>query len=357
MLASLAVYVHDFDPFAIKFTDTFGIRWYGLSYLAGFVLGYFLIMRIVKVGVTPMKRSDVMDFVVAVAFGVVIGGRLGYVLFYSPSLFITFDATAPWWGVLAMNKGGMASHGGLIGVIIACWIFSHRRKLPWTHLLDLTMFAGSVGLGLGRIANFINGELLGRPAPPGLPWAMKFPQEIELWVKRGEFEKLEQLRPVLNEMQGVAGIPQGPVDQPAKYVDNLIRLIQEGAEPVRQKAIAMVEPLLTLRHPSQLYQAIAEGVVLFGVLGLVWLRPRKPGFIFAVCMAVYGVLRIVTEHFREPDEHIRGMEFQMLGVTRGQLLSIAMVALGLVLMWFTSRRNVQKLGGLLPVNSDTSKHI
>ncbi len=345
---SLAAYVHQLDPYAIKLWEDGPIRWYGLSYLAGFVIGFFLIRRVARVGVSTLKPGNVMDLIVATAIGVVVGGRLGYCLFYRPELFITFTSDAPWWGALAINDGGMASHGGFIGVIGGCMYYAWRHKHSFGHLLDLTMFASPIGLGLGRIANFVNGELLGRPCDEDFPLAVKFPQEIAQWR---DPDQLDQLRPAIEQMQQVNATPGGPIIDPQAHVHDLLHFIQEGSGIAHGKVIELIEPLLIARHPSQLYQGVAEGVVLMGVLLVFWLKPRKPGLVFSVTVTTYSVLRMITEMFREPDAHLRGAEFAQIGLTRGQMISIATFLVGAAAMFWFARRKVEPMGGWLPAKA------
>ena len=197
MLLLADPWLHNLDPFAIDLTGTFvgdlmggGIRWYGLSYLAGFVIGYLLIRRVLTVGVSPLKPTQAMDLVVTIAICVVLGGRLGYVVFYQPSLFVEFTGDVPFWGVFMINKGGMASHGGILGGIGGCLFFAWRKncstpKHKFAHLLDLMAFGAPLGILCGRIANFINGELIGRACERDFPLAVQFPQEIAETVVAG----------------------------------------------------------------------------------------------------------------------------------------------------------------------------
>lgn len=133
-----AAYVHHIDPFLFKFSDGFGIRWYGLSYLAGFYIAYLIISWMGRRLLSPLSPALASDFVFTAALGTVIGGRLGYCVFYAPNLLTQFTTTPPFWGVLAINQGGMASHGGIIGIIVACIYFGKKHGIAIPHLLDLT---------------------------------------------------------------------------------------------------------------------------------------------------------------------------------------------------------------------------
>ncbi len=179
-------YVHGLDPFLIRFTETIGLRWYGLAYLGGFVVAWLGVWWLARSGRSTIPRDAVADLMVYVLVGVVVGGRLGYCLFYDQSLLIEFTSTFPWWGLLAIHKGGMASHGGMIGVILACWLYARRHEISKLHLLDVATLASTPGLFFGRLANFINAELWGKPLPASMRsdppwWSIKYPQEIEDW--------------------------------------------------------------------------------------------------------------------------------------------------------------------------------
>ncbi|MHC5005651.1 MAG: prolipoprotein diacylglyceryl transferase, partial [Planctomycetota bacterium] len=166
MLIVAESYVHQLDPFAIRFTESFGIRWYGLAYAAGFVIAWLFIRWFARTGRSPMSPNAVGDLMTWVIVGVLVGGRVGYALFYDPSLFVGFTSSPPWWDLLAINKGGMASHGGILGVIAVCLLYARRHGLSGLHLLDMGAVSCTGGLFLGRLANFVNAELWGRPLPP-----------------------------------------------------------------------------------------------------------------------------------------------------------------------------------------------
>jgi phosphatidylglycerol:prolipoprotein diacylglycerol transferase len=251
------------------------------------------------------------------------------VLFYDPTLIWSFRADFPWWGVLRLSEGGMASHGGMLGVILATWFVARGprdratgarpQRVSWLHVLDLAAVACTPGLFFGRVANFVNGELLGRiVAMPGQPapwWSVKFPQE----VYSGHEPTPDQ--PALVE-RALAPLARAG-ESGGETFDRVLGAIQSGRAP---EAARTLEPLLSARHPSQLYQAAAEGLVLGAVLWLLWRRPRRAGVIGAMFMAVYGVLRIVTEFWRLPDADLAVQ--RVLGLSRGQWLSVAMVLVG-----------------------------
>ena len=329
MFVHLAVWLHDIDPYAIKLWDGGPIRWYGLSYLLGFAIAYLLIRRVARVGNNSMPAKRVADLVVALAIGIVIGGRLGYVFFYRPALLWDFSAAVPFWGVLAINKGGMASHGGMIGGIVAAVLFARRHQQPIMHLLDLLAFATPLGLFFGRIANFVNGELFGRPCDPDFPLAVKFPQELADWTA--------------DELNYLAG--QLKLD--AVSYDSLISHVLDRIQAGDQLIINTVQPLLTPRHPSQLYAAVLEGLVVFAILLFAWRRPRKPGTIGGLFCISYALMRIVNECFRMPDTHLLNCEFAVFGITRGQWLSVLLFIFGLIILWFAQSARTSPMGGYL----------
>lgn len=305
-------YLHRISPFIIRFSENFGLRWYGLSYVAGFVAGLMLLRYLSKRGRLQLSLHDLDELLTVLIVGVLGGARLGYVLFYEPSLFIQFSSSLPFWGALAINQGGMSSHGGFIGVVIAVYYFAKRHRVSWLHVGDAVVMVAPAGLFFGRMANFINGELYGRPA--SVPWAVCFPTEILNWSS----EKLTQLTSLLAQ-KGFA----------LDSVERILAAIRQN-----DAAAAIVHPLLTPRHPSQLYEAFLEGVVLFAILWFWGMRKtRRDGQVSALFFLFYALLRIVGEHFREPDA---GVGYQWLNLTRGQWLSILMLGAAGI-FWHLSR--------------------
>lgn len=331
MLPTLAAYVHNIDPYALQITPSFGLRWYGLSYVFGFFLGFLLILRVAKAGVSSVPPERVVDLVVTLAVGIVAGGRLGYCLFYRPELLWQFESSFPYWGLFAVNQGGMASHGGILGGIAASWWFAFRHGHRWTHILDLMAFGAPLGLFFGRIANFINGELYGRPCSPDFALAVKFPQEL--------YEADER---TLNSLQSQLS-PFFPGRMSGDWIGLTIEKIQAG----NQQITTIVEPLLIARHPSQLYAALSEGLVTFIVLAILYRKPVKPGTIAAGFCITYGLMRIFNEFFRMPDAHLLDSEFAAVGITRGQWLSVLLVLLGVGIIIWTRYSKLPKEGGWL----------
>lgn len=340
-------YLHKLDPFAIEIATGMGVRWYGLAYLAGMLLGYALVIYLAKHRLSPLSQELIGDFAFSVAMGTIIGGRLGYCIFYSPELFLRFESSFPFWGPLALNHGGMASHGGIAGIAVACIYFARRHNLSILHLGDLSCFGGVIGIYFGRIANFINGELVGRAAPPDYAWAVKFPQDIFAWPSYDP-GRLASLAPAVEPLgvsasrwsELVAGFR---VD--ASAWNAMHRAMERVVEAVQQGNLAVaraLEPALIARYPSQLIQCVLEGALVFLVLAWIWRKPRKPGVVAGCFFVSYAIMRIVGEQFRLPDVQLG---YEWLGLTRGQILSSVMLLIGLVCLIIWARRPAEKIGG------------
>lgn len=328
-------WVHNLDPFAVEFAAGTGIRWYGLSYLCGFLCAYLIISALSKRGGTSLPLAKVSDFIFCVAVGTILGGRLGYCVFYDQTLLTKWSSSFPFWGVLEVHHGGMASHGGIIGIIIACWYFGRKEKLHSIDLLDLVALTGCLGIFFGRVANFVNGELVGRASDSSYIFAVKFPQDIYLWPSL-EPERLSSLRHVAS----LLGYRQESFDEALRRNDDrffdqlssrIVHKIERGDEEIRKA----VDPILTPRHPSQLYEAALEGAFLFAIILMAWLRYPRRGLASSLFMLLYPIGRIIGERFRMPDAQIG---FQLFGLTRGQWISIAMLVVGLVYTAIILRR-------------------
>lgn len=329
-------YIHRLDPYLVQFTGTFGIRWYGVSYAVGFLVAWLIVRWFAKTGRSPFSvvaAGDLMYYVIA---GVLIGGRVGYAVFYQPSLF-GFRGDFPFWNLLAIWDGGMASHGGMIGVIVACWMFAVRQHVTPLHVFDVAAVMCPPGLAFGRMANFVNGELWGRALPAALQtdppaWSVKYAEEIVRWRPPEDLARLEALEPLRSVIGG-----------DTTFVASVIDAVRAGNEQVTE----VVRPLLTAYYPSQLVQAFAEGPVLLGLLVIVWWRARKPGVVGAWWLLIYGVLRVLTETVRQPDEGVA----LFMGLSRGQTLSVVMILAGAVILFVCARRDVARMGGLRPVSN------
>lgn len=349
----LAAFYNTFDPFAFRLWGDVGARWYGLSYILSFVIAYFLLVRLAKSGRSLLPAERVPDAMLALMFGVIIGGRLGYCLFYEPSILTSFDGSFPYWGLFKLQRGGMSFHGGLAGVIIAAWWFargvkqpddSRRGGMPLMHFFDVLALCTPIGLMLGRLANFINGELLGRiVAPPGEPapwWSVRFPHELT------SGQALAQTPEQVARIDALARIAAPAEPDPDMAINALLNKVLGGNHSLAQQ----LEPLISARHPSQLYQAVTEGVITGLILWVLamprWgLFPRRAGVIGCSFMMCYGAGRIFTELYRLPDSQLAVKT--IAGLSRGQWFSVLMIAVGAVLMaitWRWSNRSGAKKG-------------
>ena len=304
-----AYYIDHFSPFIVEFWNGFGLRWYGAAYVLAFYLGYLMLRWFSRRGYSELPEEKVGDFIAATAlFGVLLGGRLGYFVFYDGEeiLHNPLQFFQVW-------KGGMASHGGILGIVFFTAWYARRHKVSWLGLGDNLVVAAPLGIFFGRCANFINGELFGRIAH-GVSWAVQFPKEIvvyppgdhpelfkpELWLDT--LEKCKQISPALDNASAITDAA-------------------ESSEPVR----AVLADILNPRYPSQLIEACLEGLLLFAVLWLIRTRTRvAEGVTTGAFFILYALLRIFGEQFREPDV---GVKFT-LGLTRGQFLSLFMIAIG-----------------------------
>ncbi len=275
----------EFDPVLLSI-GPLDIRWYALAYVAGIVLGWWYAARLVKnnalwqPGKPPITTLQLDDLVLYITLGIILGGRLGYALFYQPELYAHLFTGANWTERLALFRlwdGGMSFHGGMIGTTIAVLGFSWRHKLRALSVGDMALAAAPFGLFFGRVANFINGELWGRETT--VPWAIRFCND--------------RIYRLYN------GCPAGDVP----------------------------------RHPSQLYEAGLEGLLLFGILWFAVYKAKllaKPGYVTGLFLFGYGLSRALLENVRQPDA---GLENLPLGLTMGMILSIPMMIIGLLLIW------------------------
>ena len=262
--------VHNFDPVLIDL-GLFQIRWYSMAYILGIVLGWIYAKKIIKkteqseYDFKAIKKSDFDDLIIYLVAGMVLGGRLGYVIFYNLNYY-----SQNFLEIFKIWQGGMSFHGGLLGIIISIFIFSKNKNTSFFKFADIVACVSPIGLFLGRIANFINGELFGKIST--LPWAVIFP-----------------------------------------YGGNIAR------------------------HPSQIYEAILEGAVLFILINFLALKKHliiKTGYVSSFFLISYSILRIFSENFREPDQHI-GYLFNYFSM--GTLLSFLTLIAGFLIIFFIKK--------------------
>lgn len=311
----LAEYLHRLNPVLLRITDSVQVHWYGLTYVAGFVMGWWLLSRWARKGIGELKEPEVADFITyAAIFGVMLGGRLGYMLLYNREEFFANPLL-----FFKVMDGGMASHGGIAGLFLFTLYYAWRHKRSWTGLGDNLVVAAPLGLFFGRMGNFINGELYGRAT--SVPWAMKFPSEATRW-------HLEDPDPAIaSKADQVRFLIDG---------DQFTNTWQDRILPLSRTDDTFAEalrPLLTPRHPSQLYAGALEGLLLFAILFFIrekW--PRAPhGLLTGLFFILYAFLRILDEQFREPDRYIGRF-------TEGQFYSLFMIAVGFAFLIFALTR-------------------
>jgi phosphatidylglycerol:prolipoprotein diacylglycerol transferase len=246
----------------------FELRWYSLGYLVGIFLGYWYLLKLIKQPGAPLARRHADDLVFYASLGIIFGGRLGYVLFYNLGYYLQNPLD-----ILKLWDGGMSFHGGVIGTTLGILYLARKEKLNWLRVHDYVACTAPIGIGLVRVANFVNGELWG--APTSVPWAVRFPELI------------------------AGSLQLGPA-----------------------------------RHPTQLYEALLEGVVLFGILAYLFWRTKaryEPGKLVGAFILFYGLFRFAIEFIREPDSQL--VEFaQATGLHMGQWLSVPMILGGAYLM-------------------------
>ncbi len=328
---ALATYIHHLDPIIWQIPGTpIAFRWYGLAYVAGFVLGYMVLLWLSKRELYCVKPEKLGDFITAACiFGVLIGGRLGEFFFYwLPEHGLSGFLDDPLW-VFRVWEGGMASHGGLMFGLLLVYLYARKHKFSFAGAADGIAIACPLGLCFGRIANFINGELYGRVVDAAHPLAMKFPTEIySLTATQRQELYAAALR--------VSPEPIPPFIQGAPSYSPWARIIElcQSSEAVRD-AIA---PFLSPRYPSQLFEALGEGLIIFVVLfTLRVLWKKAPAGIFAALFSfMYAGARITVECFKEPDAPVWG------GITRGQYLSFVIVAIGVAFLVHALRNMKQQ---------------
>ena len=257
--------IHNFDPVIVDF-GFLQLRWYSLSYIAGIIIGWYYLNKVISKLNTEnpsiIKYKHIDDFIVYLIIGIILGGRFGYVFFYDLNYFFKNPIE-----IFLIWNGGMSFHGGLIGVIVSSYLFSKNKKFNFFKLTDMLACASPIGLFFGRIANFINGELYGKAT--NVPWSVIFPK-----------------------------------------IDNISR------------------------HPSQIYEALLEGIILFILINYLSIKKKfifKNGFTSSFFLIFYGIFRMISEIYREPDAHL-GYFFNVLSM--GSILSMSMIAFGFTIIFF-----------------------
>ena len=260
----------------------FDLKWYSIAYIAGIVVGWLYLMRLLRAPGAPMAKRHVEDLVFYATLGVILGGRIGYVLFYDPKLFLSM-------GFFKLWEGGMSFHGGVLGVTLGILWFARRNQLDWLRIHDYVACCAPFGLFFGRLANFVNGELWGKTTSASLPWGMIFPTG--------------------------------------------------GPDP---------------RHPSQLYEAGLEGLLLGLVLWFFFWRTKaryEPGKLVGIFILGYGLARYFVEFFREADsQYLTDPILGTAGTHMGQLLCLPMIAGGIYLIWTAKSRRTR----VTPIAGDES---
>ena len=260
------------DVFSIGF---FTLRWYSLAYIAGILIGWWYLLKLLAQPGAPMARRHADDLVFYATLGIILGGRIGYVIFYAPEMFLHPLRIVRLW------DGGMSFHGGVLGTSLGIILFARKHKLDWLRIHDYVACVVPFGLFFGRLANFVNGELWGKPAD--VPWAIVFPHTVPY-----------------------------PMLDPA-------------------------------RHPSQLYEAALEGVLLFALLAYAFWRTRAryyPGRLVGLFLVGYGIARFTVEFFREPDRQLVAFA-EATGLHMGQWLCVPMIAGGVYLVMTSTKRRTR----------------
>ncbi|MEN8693932.1 MAG: prolipoprotein diacylglyceryl transferase [Akkermansiaceae bacterium] len=332
-----ANYIHDLSPVIIEFSEKVKLRWYGLAYVAGFLVAYGILLHLSKKKLFVVKPEKVSDLVTFCAFlGVFLGGRIGYVFLYM--------VPEKGWGYLADDPltvirvwdGGMASHGGILGIMLYTLFYAFRHKVSWAGLGDGLTIVAPLGVFFGRVANFINGELYGTTTKDGAWYGVKFPASL--------VEDDDKLLHALTEASFVNEDVEKLMMQVDREVPSDMNWALNQVIEISREDPEVLEALgnhIELRHASQLYEGFLEGLLIF--LVLYWMRVKFPkianGIITGCFFLIYAGFRILVENVREPDSE------KLYGMTKGQFYSTFMIVIGvLFLIWGLVRREKIRQG-------------
>ncbi|MDA7518415.1 prolipoprotein diacylglyceryl transferase [Akkermansiaceae bacterium] len=330
----LANYVHDLSPVIVEFTDSIKLRWYGLAYVAGFMVAYAILLRLSrrKLWVVPTEKvSDVVTY--TALFGVFLGGRLGYVLFYMiPEKGLGAVLSDP-VQIVRVWDGGMSSHGGIFGIAFFTLFYAWKNKVSWPAVGDGIAIVAPLGVFFGRVANFINGELYGTKTAPDAWYGVKFPAAL---YDRGGYDTIEhalfEAATVSPEVEKLMIAADGEIS--GGLFNRVVEISREDP--------AVLEALgnhIAPRHASQLYEGFLEGALIFAILYFIRVRFSKlaHGVISGLFFILYAIFRIIVETVREPD---LGAE-KVMGLSKGQFYSTFMILIGigfLVYAWRQKKR-------------------
>ncbi|MDR0787878.1 MAG: prolipoprotein diacylglyceryl transferase [Gemmatimonadota bacterium] len=307
--AILEIGYHFLDPVAIPLPGPVDVRWYGLGYVFAFTVGFFVLRYLSRGGYLSLDEEGISDLIFGLILGTILGARIGYILFYDFEMFAANPAR-----IIRLWEGGLSFHGGLIGVVLAAWWFVRKHRISLIHVLDNLALGVPFGIFAVRLANFINGELYGRITTDAVPWAMRFPTD-----------------PTALQLMGI-----------------------ERVYGIRERELAILEAhhsgvwdairdQVPLRHPSQLYEAFTEGLLLGLILWAIFLIAKRrgvrlpEGLLSGVFLTGYGIFRAFVELFRQPDAQFRDANDALgtvLGpLTMGQTLSIGVIVAGLYFLF------------------------
>jgi phosphatidylglycerol:prolipoprotein diacylglycerol transferase len=313
------------NPVLLELPGPLALRWYGMMYLVGFTIAYWILHRLAARGRLPVTTEQVGEIVGWAALGVIVGGRIGFLLFYAPE---SLAHPLEW---IKLWEGGLSFHGGLAGVVLLVAWYLRRQKIPFLGLADGLVLAAPPGIAAVRLANFINAELYGRVTTAAVPWAMRFPSD-----------------PVALRALGLhTSLPDA--------VYRAVRSARQAGD------WAAIEAQIPFRHPSQLYEAALEGILLFLLLWLVVGLARRygwrlrPGALGGFFLIGYGIFRSLVERYRQPDLQFTGPGDPLgtvLGpLTMGQVLSLVTLLSGLFVLWLVARGHGPQ-GPAWPVRPD-----